>query len=135
VSEPSVKERLSAARAAKEAKEKAALEAANIRELETLDLEEKLEATHGPRGVSFELVETVEGPIAVRLGEAILHTRFQASKMTDADIHEYVYPCIVHPSKEKYAEYVSRRPAIGLRCASALATLFGAKARVVEGEF
>jgi hypothetical protein len=38
------------------------------------------------RGVFFEIVETVEGPIAVKLGEGVLHTRFQASKVDDAAI-------------------------------------------------
>lgn len=130
-----MKERLAAAREAKEKKDAARAEAAAARELEALDLESKLEGELGPRGEHFEIVETVEGPIAVKLGEGILHTRFQASKVTDTDIHDYVFPCVVHPSKEKYLEIVGRRPGIALRCANALATLYGAKAQAEAGKY
>lgn len=128
--------RLAAARAAKEAKEKAAAEAAEARELEVLTLEAELEGKHGARGVGFEIVETVEGPVAVKLGEAVLHTRFQSAKdITESAIHEYVFPCVVHPTQAKYLEIVGRRPGIGLRCASALASLFGAKAASDSGKY
>jgi hypothetical protein len=130
-----VKAKLAEARKAKEERQKAREGDAEARELAILELEEKLEAEHGARGVMFEIVDTVEGPIAVKLGEAVLHTRFQQSKMTDAELDEYVRPCVVHPSKEKYLEIVGRRPAIALRCASALATLFGVKADVDSGKF
>jgi hypothetical protein len=136
VSTTDVKERLAAARAAKEAKEKAAREAAEARELEILELEAKLEADLGPRGAFFEIVSTLEGPIAVKLGEGVLHTRFQAAKdITDTVLHDYVFPNVVHPAKEKYLEIVARRPAIALRCASALATLYGLKADADAGKF
>ncbi len=132
----SVKERLDAARAAKEKKEAAAREASDARELEVLELEAKLEADLGPRGAYFEIVETLEGPVAVKLGEAVLHTRFQGAKdITDTVLHDYVFPNVVHPAKEKYLEIVGRRPAIALRCASALATLFGLKANADAGKF
>lgn len=136
MSELSTKERLVAARAAKEKKEVAAREAAEARELEVLELEVKLEAELGPRGAFFEIVSTLEGPIAVKLGEAVLHTRFQAAKdITDTVLHDYVFPNVVHPSKEKYLEIVGRRPALALRCASALATLYGLKANDDAGKF
>jgi hypothetical protein len=128
-------EKLAAARAAKEAREAARAAEAAARELEVLELEEKLEKELGPRGVYFEIVETLEGPVAVKLGEAVLHTRFQASKVTDQDMHEYVFPNVVHPAKEKYLEAVGRRPGIALRCANALATLYGAKANTEAGKF
>lgn len=132
----SVKERLAAARAAKEAKTKADSEAADVRELEMLDLEAKLEKEHGPRGKFFEILDTVEGPIAVKLGEAVLHTRFQGAKdLNENAIHDYVFPCVVHPAKEKYLEIIGRRPGIALRCASALATLFGVKANDDAGKY
>ena len=131
-----LKEKLAAARAAKEAKEASAREAAEARELESLELEAKLEKELGPRGVSFEMIDTVEGPVAVKLGEAVLHTRFQSSKdINDAAIHDYVFPNVAHPSKEKYLEIVARRPGIALRCAGALATLYGVKASNDAGKF
>ncbi len=130
-----VKEKLVAARAAKDAREKSKAEAAQARELESLELEEKYDKELGPRGAFFEIVDTIEGPIVLKLGEAVLHTRFSESKVTAADIHEYVYPCVVHPTKEKYLEIVGRRPALALRCANALATLYGAKANADAGKF
>ncbi len=136
MSAETVKERLDAARAAKEKKEAAAREAADARELEVLELEAKLEGELGPRGAFFEIVETLEGPVAVKLGEAVLHTRFQGAKdITDTVLHDYVFPNVVAPAKEKYLEIVGRRPAIALRCASALATLYGLKANDTAGKF
>ena len=130
-----VKERLAKAREAKAAKEKAAAEAAEMLELETLELETSLEKEHGPRGFGFEIVETPEGPIAVKLGDSVLHKRFSESKIDEASMHDYVYPCVVHPAKDKYLEIVGRRPGIVLRCANALASLFGAKANADAGKF
>ncbi len=131
-----VKERLDAARASKEKREAASREAADARELEVLELEAKLEGELGPRGAFFEIVETLEGPVAVKLGEAVLHTRFQGAKdITDTVLHDYVFPNVVSPAKEKYLEIVGRRPAIALRCASALATLYGLKANDTAGKF
>lgn len=132
----SLKDKLAAARATKEANERAKAAALEATELATLELEFKLEKEHGARGVGFEIVETVEGPIAVKLGEGVLHTRFQASKdMSDSTIDEYVRPCVVHPSKEEYLAIVARRPAVAIRCASALASLFGAKANADAGKY
>lgn len=130
-----VKTRLAAARAAKEKRDAEAKAAADARELEVLELEEKLESMYGPRGQAFEIVETIDGPIAVKLGEAVLHTRFQASKVSDTDINDYVFPCVVHPPRETYLALVAKRPGLGLRCASALATLFGAKDARDAGKF
>jgi hypothetical protein len=121
------KDELAAARAKKVERERAKAEAAEARELEVLNLEEELEAKYGPRGQGFEIVDTVAGPIALRLGESILHQRFQSAKLDDASVDEYVRPCIVSPSLDKYTAIIGARPAIAYRCATALATLYGAK--------
>lgn len=130
-----VRTKLAEARAAKEKREAARASKAEEAALATLELEAALEKEHGPRGHYFELVETVEGPIAVKLGEAVLHTRFIASKAADTDVHEYVFPCVVHPSKDEYLAIVARRPGIQNRVAHALMTLFGAKATDDAGKF
>jgi hypothetical protein len=130
-----VKAKLAEARAAKAARDAAKAEKDAQSELEVLELEAKLEGTAGSRGVMFEIVETAEGPIGLVLGPAVLHTRFMASKLTPEDVHEYVFPCVVHPAKEKYLEIAARRPGIGLRCANALAVLYGAKAEATAGKF
>jgi hypothetical protein len=130
-----VKEKLAAARASKDAREKMKAEETASRELEVLELEERFEKELGPRGSFFEVVETVDGPIVLKLGEAVLHTRFAESKVTPNDIHDYVFPCVAYPTKEKFLEIVGRRPGLALRCANALATLYGAKANAEAGKF
>lgn len=104
-------------------------------EEKTLELELKYESELGPRGVFFEVVDTIEGPVVIKLGEAILHKRFSESKVTPTDVHDYVTPCVVHPSREEYLQLVDRRPAIEMRCATALAALYGAKRQADEGKF
>lgn len=131
----SVKDRLVAAREAKAKREADAKAVAETRELTVLDLEARLEKELGPRGEQFEIVDTVEGPIAVKLGEAILYTRFSGSKVTESDVHDFVFPCLVHPDPAKYLELVGRRPHLAVRCASALAALFGAKSDADTSKF
>lgn len=131
-----IKARLDAARKAKEAKATAAREAAELHEVELFELESRLEKEHGSRGKDFEIVETVEGPIAVKLGEGVLHTRFQGAKdINETTIHDYVFPCVVHPAKEAYLAIVGRRPGVALRCALALSALYGTKAGDDAGKF
>lgn len=132
------KERLAELRAAKEGREKAAREAAEARELETLELEERFTKELGPRGSHFEMVETIDGPIVVKLGEGVLHTRFQATAAKDLNevaLHDYVFPCVVHPAKDVYLKMVAQRPGIALRCASALTSLYGAKDAADTGKY
>lgn len=121
------KERLALAREEKAKREAERVALADARELEILELEAKLEGELGPRGEAFEIVETVEGPIAIKLGEAVLYQRFQASKFTEADTNDFVFSCVVHPSQAKYQEIVGKRPGIAGRCALALGSLFGVR--------
>lgn len=120
---------------AKEKLEKLRAEDAKKRAVEVLELELKFEGEIGPRGSQFEIVETVDGPIVVRLGEGILYERFTASKVTPADVHDFVYPCVIHPAKEKYLEIVARRPDIASRVAHALMNLFGSRHKDDSGKF
>lgn len=136
-----VKARLAAARAAKEAKDAARAAAAEVRELELLELEAKLEdELGGARGEAFEIVSTLEGLVAVKLGAAVLHTRFEAAvakeeTVSDRTIHDYVFPCLAHPAPDAYLAMVAKRPAIASRCANALATLYGAKSGADRAKF
>lgn len=130
-----LKSRLAAARKAKEDKEAARAAAAEARELEELELEAKLEGElGGSRGSAFEIVRTLDGLVAVKLGPAILHTKFQAAASNDKvglnerTLHDYVFPNVAHPSQDAYLAMVAKRPGTAVRCADALATLYGAKA-------
>ncbi len=119
-------------REAKAAREDARAKEAEARELLSLQLEERYEAELGPRGSMFEIVATLEGPIVVRLGEAVLFKKFKAAYAGDKeptleDQHSYVYPCVVYPDKAKFLEIIERRPALLGVCANAAATLHLAK--------
>jgi len=128
-------QKLQELRDAKRRIEQSRAAAAKARELEVLELEVRFEAEIGPRGSQFEIVETIDGPIVVRLGEGVLYTRFTASKVTDVDVHEFVDPCVVHPAKEKYREIAMQRPDVPARVAHALATLYGARHKDDAGKF
>lgn len=132
--EKDIKGKLAAARLAAEQRAEVRLAAAEERELDALNLEAKYELELGQRGVMFDIVATVEGAIVLKLGEGILHTRFTNSKTTDVDVHDFVFPCVVHPEKEKYVELVARRPGVAWDCAAKLQALFHAKDQVNQGK-
>jgi hypothetical protein len=99
------------------------------RKLEALELEEKYEAELGPIKKCFDIVETIEGPIVLRLGEAVLFKTFKSKFHGDKepsleDMHAFVYPCVVHPSADKFLERAGRFPALLVACAGALTALF-----------
>lgn len=129
------KARLARARRAAEEREKARLEAAEDRELEVLELEARFTAELGERGSQFEIVPTIEGAIVVKLGPSVLQKKFNSAKNTsDADVHDFVSPCVVHPSVERYTEIVDRRPGIAWDCALALQKLFHGKDEAATGK-
>ncbi len=105
-------------------------------ELEVLELEERLERELGAKGVMYEVLATSEGPVAVKLGESVLHTRFTATqpKTTDADVYNFVAPCVAHPSVEKFTEIIGRRPGVAWDAALLLQRLFHAKSEVLAGK-
>lgn len=89
-------------------------ESADLQELEQLEYENgirelvaKLETDIGKRGVSFEIVESVAGPVAVKLGDAVCYTKFlEATEgsgvIHPSDIQDFVLPNLAHPTREKY---------------------------------
>lgn len=132
------KARLAELRKAAEKREAERAEARENAELERLELEEKFEKELGPKGQAWALVDASdngEGFIVVKLGEEVLWKQYQASKMTDADTYNFVFPSVMHPSRERYTEITTRRPFLANRTANALATLFGVKLRTEEGKF
>ena len=132
------KAKLAAARAEKEAREAARVAKLEALELERLELEAKLEKELGPLGERFEIVDASdvgEGFIAVRLGEELLWKRFSSSPMAQADAHDFVTPCVVHPETDRFLAIVGRRPALLDRCASACASLYGLKLKAARGKF
>jgi hypothetical protein len=130
-----LKDRLAKAREEKAKRDKAAEEARDAAELQMLELDEHFSKELGARGLEFEIVGTALGPVVLKRGEAILQTRLSNSKMTDADVVEYITPCVVHPAKEAFLGMLDKQPLIANRCALALATLFGAKANDEAGKY
>jgi len=98
-------------------------------------LEQAMEQETGGRmGEAFAILDTSEGPIVVARGPAVLHKRFRESKMKDADVHDFVTPCVAHPDKPKFLEIVDRCPGLMVVVANALADLYMARAEVVSGK-
>lgn len=86
---------------------------AEVQELDDLEHEAKLrtvvadlEAKLGKRGVFFEVIDTLSGPVAVKLGDAITYAKF-VDALNDhgahlADIQEFILPNLAYPSREDY---------------------------------
>lgn len=111
---------------------KSAERVAKVEELSNLGdvLEAQCLEEFGALGVSCAVVrleDLLEEPVAIKLGETVVHKRFAASKMTDVDVFDYVSPSIVYPSKEAFSELCHRRGAVAGRVGTALAALHGVK--------
>lgn len=95
------------------------------------DLEQKF----GPRGVSWDAVDTAAGPIGVKIGDAISYTKFlEASAGADvvhlADAQDFIMPNLVHPTREKYISMCSAHHGIPFNVWPLLARLYrGERAR------
>lgn len=107
------KAKLEALRAERDRWKASDAERAEVQELEDLEHEKKvrdvvadLEAKLGKRGVFFEIVDTLSGPVAVKLGDAITYAKF-VDALNDhgahlADIQEFILPNLAYPSREEY---------------------------------
>lgn len=111
-------------------------------DLEWAELRERFEAELGPQGVAFEMIDASpvnEGIFVVKLGEAVLHKRFEATqskgKTTPEDFADFARPCIVHPSADAFNVAIGRRPEIVARCVAALLTLYGANRGDTRGKY
>lgn len=128
---------LAEARARKAGRAAEADKIREARELAILLLEEQLEPVHGKLGEGFAIVDGgAEGPIAVKLGEAVLYKAFHASidkakakgqgdGITPEVCHVFVAPCVVHPTREEFNAIVLRRQGLVFACANALEGLYG----------
>jgi hypothetical protein len=100
-------------------------------EIEALELEERFEKElAGRKDRDFVIVDVSdlgEGFVVLKLGEDVLWNTFKASKMNAVDTDCFVYPCVVHPTKDAYRLLAKRRAFVPERCAGALATLYGVK--------
>jgi hypothetical protein len=134
-------ERLSKER---EAREEAHDRKRKEHEVEEMRLESRFTSeTAGDRGSTFEIVNDVgrEGPIVVKLTEAVTHKRFMTSMpkgdelpTPEAQTH-YVASALLYPDKDVALAIFRRRPQLLTRCVSAVISLHGAKDRDTKGKF
>ena len=115
-----------------------------LAELEELENEKMLrelvadlETKHGPRGKLWEIVDTTEGPIAVRCGEQVCYAKFLDASNSDgglqiADMQDFILPNLIHPTREKYIAWCLVRGALPVNLWPILARLYrGVRDRAV----
>ncbi|HEX8795452.1 MAG TPA: hypothetical protein VF765_31095 [Polyangiaceae bacterium] len=139
------KQRLRELRANKAKREEEEEREREARELEELELEERFSKELGKRGRDFEIVtmkwcEPIVLASKAEEGGFALYKRFMKANAGDndptpEDMHSYVFPCVVHPSKERFAELESKFPHIATRCANALIVLHGMKEKKDQGKY
>jgi len=109
------KARLAALRNDREQWKTADAERAEAQELDELEHEAKLRAViadceqkYGKRGVAFEVVDTLSGPVAVKLGEAVVYAKFVDATSDHglhlADLQEFILPNLAYPSREEFVK-------------------------------
>jgi hypothetical protein len=124
-------------KAAREAEREAK---AKLREVEKLELEEKLaEETSGTFGIDFAIVDTVEGLIGLKLGDIPTWKKFRAAlKNTDTPSHEamfaFVAKCVIHPGADVFALWADKRPGILVACTNVLVPLYRGEDVAAEGK-
>lgn len=130
-------------RSSRDTKDERAVKLARIAELK---LEEKFTEELGARGQAFEIVDCSdhgEPHVVVKLGASITHKRFDAAVAKAKDgvppDHEFVtFVCanLADPDKKpEFLQIIERRPAILIRCATALLALFGGRKAERQGKF
>ncbi len=100
-------------RQAKEGREAAAARIAELqREVQTAKLIEQFE-TEGERGIDFDLVETVAGPIVVKRPHPATFKKFRdGGKYSSAATEDFVRPCVAHPTKAELGTILERFPGV-----------------------
>lgn len=110
-------------------------EAAGPELAETL---EKLVSLHGVDDLA--VVRTACGPAIFRTptrAEYKRHLSLATGGTKDGkvdSIEQLVRACVVHPSKETFADWIERKPAIPVACIEAITALAGMQAKEVEGK-
>lgn len=138
--EKTIEERLAAAKERKAKREEEHSKEEKARELAILELEERLEAELGGRaGEVFTIIDAgPDGPIAAKVGAAVLYKQFHASidkhkekhggdGITPETCQVFVTPLIVFPEKAKFLEIIERHQGLLFRLANACESLYTAK--------
>ena len=104
------------------------------REIEAAELLERFE-TEGERGVDFDLVETVAGPIVVKRPHPATFKKFRdGGKYSSAAIEDFVRPCVAHPSKTELGPIIERFPGVVDELADVAFALARGRSKRVSGK-
>lgn len=94
---------------------------------------EKAEAEHDPKKIA--VVHSDVGVVIVKRPNHVLFKRFQDSgEVTSEECDKLVRPCLVYPDKASWDRMLEEQPALLLRCANAVATLAGVRAKELTGK-
>jgi hypothetical protein len=126
--------KLIALRAAKAQRAAEAAELLEKLEIQTLELEAELAEKHGTRGVTWDIVETSEGPIGLVMGDAVLFKKLQESEVTHDDAFAFVVAQVVAPEATIVKELLVRRRGIVDHCLIVLTNLHRGNLTVLRGK-
>lgn len=110
--------------------EKAAAEAAELeKEQKMLDFEvaaDEIAVKYGPRGVKWDVANTVAGPVIVMRPSGAEYKRFDDSEKTgSAEIERFMFPLVLHPAKSVFERMYEDQPAIAVDIVTVIAALAG----------
>jgi hypothetical protein len=120
-------------------RETAAIAKQQEHELVCLELEAKFCEELGPRGQAWDMCNEDntcgEGPICIRLADAVAHKAWQASGSAPEDKERYVTPWIIFPDRFTATAILGRRPELLSRAVMTLNRLFGYSQGVLQGKY
>jgi hypothetical protein len=134
----SLEARLNEARKAAQLLDAKRIEAAQLRELEELDLYIKHEGSPGSapdklgtRGIDYEIVRTTEGCFVLALRDATHFRKFSALTpeeiKVDANWVHFILPHVVHPDPATFAKLIEKRAGLVGELAAPITRLHAAK--------
>jgi hypothetical protein len=128
------KNKLAELRAAKAKRDAEAGDVLEALEIKTLELEAKMAADHGIRGVKWDIVETSDGPVGLLMGESVLWKQLQESKVEHDDAFAFVVAQVCYPPVEVAKELLVRRRGLVDMCLLALTALHRGSVAALRGK-
>jgi len=110
---------------------------AQAREVQALTLEERFEKELGPMGVAFAIVRTLQGPVVVKRGPAVLFKRLRdvpKGMPSLDDIEAFVKPNVVFPEAAVFNALIEDHAGILVACSDELVSLYRAQALDTQGK-
>lgn len=109
---------------------------AEARELEELELEDKLSSEIGVRGKDFEIINTDIGLFAVKKPDFVVAKRFNAAETKgEEEIIQFVRPCLLFPDATRALAQFQAHAGAASRCCLALIAMHEAAGVARAGKF